>query len=394
MRDLQAGLTTWAASGAANLLNLLIGSTNAVAFNQKISDDGNFIAYEVCSNGTGGLLQGLILRYNCQSGFTDLICTNASVPPMSPEGPSPMSFENIHSLDMTPDGRFVTFVANNSGTSNANTAVYLWDALSRSSSLVSADTNGLLTTIAICQSPCVTSNGQCVAFVSSATTLCTNPLSSGFHLYRRDMLAGVTRLVDVDLNGIAAGVSPTTVPSFSADGSLVAFDSDGTNLVLNDRNEAIDVFVGNVTNPTVELVSVRNSALPSQTPDGLSGISQQSVSTNGRYVAFVSEADDLVATGTMGLRNVFVRDLFTGSNILASAATNGIGGSGISMEPAINGNGRFVAFSSFATNLGTQVASNYEQVYLCDLQLGTIGTGQRLSRRPDAGQRRFFVAAH
>ncbi len=162
----------------------------------------------------------------------------------------------------------------------------------------------------------------------------------------------------------------STVPSLSPDGNLVGFASTSGNVVSNDLNHASDVFVRDLSNQLTELVSVRDPGLPSTTPDGPSGLFQYSVSSNGRWVAFSSEADDLTTTATNGLRNVFVRDLLTGSNILASADTNGLAGTSMSTEPAISGNGRYVAFSSYATNLVAGDTNNAEDVFVRDLQLG------------------------
>ena len=82
----------------------MIGGTNVVSCNYSISDDGQFVAYEVCTNIAGGPSpRGIVLRYSLQTGLTDIINTNANVPQLS--------FELVHDLSMTPDGRFVAYVA-------------------------------------------------------------------------------------------------------------------------------------------------------------------------------------------------------------------------------------------------------------------------------------------
>src|SRR5208283_3001809 len=123
------------------------------------------------------------------------------------------------------------------------------------------------------------------------------------------------------------------------------------------------VFVRNMTTNTVELISTHDPTLPSLSPNGPSAISTLSASMNGR-IAFISEADNLVANDTNGFRNVFVRDLITGTNFLVSVATNGMSGSGISTDPAISADGRYVAFDSIATNLVPNDNNSAQDVFL------------------------------
>jgi hypothetical protein len=115
VRDLQAGNTIWASTNAHALFLSQTGSTNAAACNCSISRDGQFVAYEVCTNPPNGApAAGIILRYHLPTGLTDTISTNANVPDLSPEF--------IHNLAMTPDGRFVVFVADVGDLTGTNTA--------------------------------------------------------------------------------------------------------------------------------------------------------------------------------------------------------------------------------------------------------------------------------
>jgi len=367
-RDLQAGTTTWVSKDARNLFFANVGTSNEVACNFKVSDDGNFIAYEACTNpvanSTSNLARGIILRFNVSSNTTDVIETNANVPITA--------FESIHTLDMTPDGRFVAYVNNVGGLGQATLGVSVWDAQSATSTLVSVNTNGVASTGAFCDSPAISTNGQFVSFVSSATDLVTNTVPSGYHAYLRDTLAGsTTRLVDVDLNGAGAGVNYGAIPVLSADGSNVVYESSNGNVVSNDLNLRFDVFLMNTASNRTELVSARDATLPSVTPRGPSGQSTYSVSTTGRYVAFASESDDLTLNDTNEWRDVFVRDMLTGSNTLVSVATNGFSGAGLSLEPAISGTGRYVAFSSYATNLVAGDTNLLQEVFIRDLQSNT-----------------------
>src|SRR5205814_1676006 len=117
------------------------------------------------------------------------------------------------------------------------------------------------------------------------------------------------------------GVSGDTgdaIPTITADGRYVAFDSFDGGYVANDNNSAFDVFVRDTTAESTELISRADAAVQSLTGDGLSSISTGPVSADGRFVAFGSQADDLAANDIGGYQDVFVRDLQTGTNIAAS----------------------------------------------------------------------------
>ena len=176
-------------------------------------------------------------------------------------------------------------------------------------------------------------------------------------------------MLDADTNGVGVGVTLATVPAMSADGSVVAFDS--ANLLPDNRHLNDNVFARNLTAGTTGLISARQPALPSPTPDGLSGLTPFSVSANGRFVAFYSDADDLVPNDTNGCGDIFVRDQISGANILVSVNTNGnASGDGLSTDPSISSNGQYVVFTSSADNL-VPGGTNEQNVYLRDLQAGT-----------------------
>jgi hypothetical protein len=364
IRDLTTAQTKWASVNARSIAYSLLGTSNVVSYCPSISSDGNFVAFETATNPPSFNANGLVLRQNTQTSGTDIVGTNANVT----SGP----LGDFYTLNMTPDGRFISFVANVAGNSPAvNTAIYLWDAQTGTNTLVSMNRDSGLVSDGICSSPSVSSNGQFVAFIGSGTNLVANSLAGEFHVYIRDQQAGITKLVDGNTNGVGSGVSPVTFPGLSADGRFMVFDCVNGNLVPNDRNHADDVFVRDMVAETTELISVPDPTLTSHTPNGISGFYPGSVSADGRYVAFSSDADDLIPGDTNSQRNVFVRDLLLGTNVLVSADTNGVAASGFSFEPAISGDGRYVAFSSYANNLIAGDANITQDVFLRDLPMRT-----------------------
>lgn len=363
VRDLVGGNTVWASTNARAIYQAVSGNTNVVCCNYSISDDGQFVAFEACTNApTGPYSLGMILRFGLAAGTTDILSTNAPAPLLS--------FELIHDLCMTPDGRFVAFVGNVPNGSGTNTAIYLWDAQTGTNSLVSASWNNPGPANGFCDSPVISSNGQFVAFTSTGTTLVTNALAGGCHVYLRDVQAGATELLDADTNGVGVGVDSSLVPALSADGSTVAFDC--ANLLQDNRHRVHDVFSCNDSVGALDLASAANAAFVCLTPDGNSGITSFSSSSNGQFVAFYSDAENLVSNDTNGCRDVFVRDLVAGTNILVSVNTNGeCSGDGISTDPAISGDGRYVVFSSSSDDLVTGDTNRAQDVFIRDLQAGT-----------------------
>jgi len=372
VRDLVAATTSWASTGARAAL----GGASAVSFNHRISTNGQYVAYEASANPLvfSTASRGVVLRYNLGSGLTDIVNTNACI--------QSAHVEDIRGLDITPDGRFITFVGN---ASSSSTAVYLWDGQAQFTKLVSGDRGGIVPANSRCDWPVIDPTGGFVAFLSTAGNLVTNSLAAGsYHLYRRDLVAVETLLVDADATGAGSvGMSPVTAPRLNGNGQLAAFETLDGSLAPNDGNHNLDVFVRDLTAGTNDLISAPDPALTSASLPGPSAISPHSASADGRYVAFTSEANSLIPNAISGFRNVFARDLLLGTTVLVSAATNGVGADGISAEPAISADGRYVVFTSSADNLVSGDTNRAQDVFLRDLQTGsttlvsvnTTGTG-------------------
>jgi Tol biopolymer transport system component len=394
VRDLAAGTTVWASTGSRSHL----GTTNAVSYNHAISEDGQFVAYEASTN-TPLLLGsnqrwGMVLRFNLATELTDLVHTNSFASSANPE--------EIQSLAMTPDGQSIAFVANT--TNRLGSAIYLWNAISNTLTLVSADRNGALATNCTCDSPQLDRAGRFVAFVSNATNLVSNPLVGDYHLYLRDTEAGVTTLIGVDTNGVGTSANPSTVPRMSSHARLVVFESLYASLVANDRNHEYDLFIHRRADGANELISARDPSLGSASANGPSLVAESSVSADGRFVVFSSGADNLVANDTNGFRDVFVRDLMAGSTLLASVGLDGVAAKGLSYEPAISENGRYVAFTSSAKDLVPGDTNGQNDVFVRDLEASTtilvstnsngIGGGDAGSHAPTIGADGRFVLFH
>src|SRR5262249_31356906 len=153
--------------------------------------------------------------------------------------------------------------------------------------------------------PVLSADGRFVAFGSLASDLVTTDTNGRGDVFVRDLQTGTTILVSVNRTGTDSGNSDSSsVYVLSADGQVVAFFSEASDLVANDTNGSQDVFVRDLQKGTTTLVSVNRAG----TDSGNSGsFGSLALSADGGFVAFISDASDLVATDTNGVTNVFVR---------------------------------------------------------------------------------------
>ena len=215
----------------------------------------------------------------------------------------------------------------------------------------------------------LSADGRYVVFQSSATNLVTGV--SGTQVYRHDRMSGVTLLVSVASTG-TPGNNVSRDPSVSANGRYVAFASFATDLVDGDTNSMSDVFVRDMQAGTTALVS--SAGPPADGTSGLSGLSgAREISDDGRYVAFTSFATNLAAGTNNGRQQIYVRDMTTGAVVRASVdAATGAAGDRTSQTPAISGNGQVVAFRSESTNFSPLSTSGVTpEIFARDLVSGT-----------------------
>jgi Tol biopolymer transport system component len=367
VRDLVVGKTIWASTNAASLAQSLLGLSNAPSYHAALSDDGRFVAFK--TGATNGAGPALILRYDIWSNAVMVVSTNA-VPTF------PFS-DDLFGPEMTSDGRFIAFARREGPTNAFYASVHLWDGQTSTETLISADAGGNVPTNTLSHTPVLTPDGRFVGFLSDTGTLVGNAVSNGFHIYLRDTFASTTQLLDADTNGVGSTDQFGAVPSLSADGSLAAFASPDGSLVDLDQNGCLDVFLRNVLAGTTELISRRDPTVPSPSGDRASGLAQISLSADGRWAAFASQADDLTVNDTNHATDVFVRDLAAGTTTLVSADTNGQPAQGGgSYGPLISADGRFVVFLSSASNLVASpivspISWNAVNIFRRDLQEGT-----------------------
>ena len=240
------------------------------------------------------------------------------------------------------------------GDTNSVLDVFVHDRTTHTTSRVSVSSTGQQGNGASF-SPMISANGRYVTFISIASNLVPNDTNGTEDAFVRDLLLGTTQVVSVSSAGVL-GNNDTTLTSISGDGNVVAFMSFSSNLVPNDTNDTLDLFSHDRTTGVTEFVSVNNAG------EQANGSSEwPNVSGDGRYVAFWSDATNLVAADTNDRRDVFVRDRLLGTTERVGIGNNGEQGdadaepAGIrgfnASGPDITSDGRFVTFFSTARNL-------------------------------------------
>jgi Tol biopolymer transport system component len=222
--------------------------------------------------------------------------------------------------------------------------------------------------------PSASADGRHVAFSSWADNLVPGDTNGQSDIFVRDLQAGTTRLVSVASDGTQANDTSFT-PSISADGNVIAFRSDATNLVPNDTEGHLDVFV--------HTMSTGQTIRVSQKPNGIGANSdsmEPSISADGKVVAFSSLAHNLVpqpvdATGLCC--DIFVSNLATGHITLGDPMLTG-GGASDSFLPVLSATGRYLAFGSWGCGIAKHIECLDESnVYELDLQTGTMSLVSR-----------------
>ncbi len=236
---------------------------------------------------------------------------------------------------------------------------------------VSVDSNGTEAN-SFNDMPAISADGRFVAFVSLASNLVPGDTNGASDVFVHNRLTGLTERLSVDSHGRQGDANSGFVgaagyPTISADGRFVAFPSDATNLVPGDKNGTTDVFVHDRLTGATERVSVSSAGRES---DGFS--EGPAISADGRFVAFHSDASNLVpgANPFLFTDQVYVRDQLSGTTEIVSVNGAGQAGNSLSFRPDISPDGRFVVYSSSADNLvpGPQFG---HQVYLRDRAAGT-----------------------
>lgn len=368
-----AGPAPQSMSSATTRASVASDGTQADAYSYagSISADGAYVAFHsYATNLRLGALGGVFV-HNRLTGETSYVSVGLDGDVANNTSISP---------SISADGRYVAFESLASNLimvdNNGYWDIYVYDRQTGTMERVSVSSGGVQTNNNSGHAA-ISADGRYVAFESYATNLVDGDNNRYRGIYLRDRQTNQTSRVSVAADGTLPDASSFS-PSISADGRYVAFSSNATNLVAGDTNPYEDVFVRDRQTGTTERVSVSTGGAQANNASG-----HPSISADGRYVAFESLADNLVAGDTNGQSDIFAHDRSTGETVRVSVTSDGAQANSNSYGPAISANGRYVAYSSYATNLVPGDTNSYEDVFVYDCLLGRTS---RLSIATDGTQ--------
>lgn len=333
---------------------------NGYSFAGVVSADGRWVAF--VSQATN-LVAGDTNRWqdvfvhDRHTGTT----TRVSLGPGGIEANGPSGSQSISA-----DGRMVAFTsrASNlvSGDTNGASDVFVHDRHTGMTSRVSVF-GGVSQGSRASGNAAISADGRFVAFDSFTSDFDDTNQASDVFVHDR-VLATTTR-VSVGPLGVEANAG-SDAAAISADGRWVAFTSSASNLIVGDTNDAPDVFVHDRRTATTSRVSVGPGGTEGNRASGSAAIS-----ADGRYVAFDSLADNLIDRDSNQRMDVFVHNVQTGTTTRVSEGSGGVQGNHLSVDPALSADGRWVAFTSSASNLVVDDTNAHEDVFAHDRHTGT-----------------------
>jgi Tol biopolymer transport system component len=348
-----------------SLISLAVDGREAdgASFTPAISADGRVIAFASAAStlvpGDTNAAEDVFV-YDRETGGTERISLSSAG-----EQGNGASYDPAISAD----GRHVAFTSGASnltgGDENGELDVFVRDRTTGRTVLASVGPQGLMgdgPSVAAS----VSADGRFVAFESDADTLVRSDNNGTGDVFVRDLLDDVTRKISVAGNGQQTE-SPSFGAAISADGTTVAFESFSDRLVPGDTNHALDVFVADVASGAIERVSL---ATDGGQPNDRSY--SPSISDDGRVVAFASFAGNLVENDTNGLLDVFIRRRDRRTTSRLSVGPRGAEANGLSFAPVVSADGSLVVFSSEAGNLVADDSNGARDVFLASTESASL----------------------
>ncbi|MCP2246333.1 TolB family protein [Lentzea aerocolonigenes] len=283
---------------------------------------------------------------------------------------------------LSADGRFVAFVSSASnlvpGDTNGVDDVFVTDMRTGRVERVSGGNGPAY------GSPAMSADGRYVAFRSEASTLVEGDTNGVADVFLTDRSLGRVTRISTSASGAQGDKLVHHGLAMSADGRLVVFPSAATNLVPGDTNGSVDMFVKDVVSGAVERVNV--SASGAQTS---SYTLMPAITPDGSRVLFVAWGDTLVPGDTEDTPDIFMKDLRTKAITRVNTRPDGTVANAQPYQPSVSADGRFVVFSSLASNLVRHDSNNVDDVFLKDVVSGAV---VRLSERFGRQGNNFSVA--
>lgn len=322
-----------------------------------------------------------VLLVNAASTYALNGTSKVSVSSSGEWGDGESNIETSGSYQMSPTGRYVVFSSSATNLvpndTNGMEDVFLRDRVLGKTTRVSVSYDGSQINdnvpLLVSDEPVVSADGRYVAFRSNSKHVVPGDSNDISDVFVRDMLTGTNTMVTRGLNSstvvLPAGVDPLWAQSphsITPNGRYIVFGSSAINLVPNDNNNEGDVFIWDRI-AEGQANKIKRVSVDFQGGNADDGSYGGSVSDSGRYVAFESDANDLIYKKVGINRDVFVRDLETKQTKLVSESTDGKPGNGASSFAEISGDGHYVLFHSSASDLVQSDSNGASDVFIRDI---------------------------
>ncbi|MBI4319214.1 MAG: PD40 domain-containing protein [Chloroflexi bacterium] len=389
--------------GAISIVSVASGGTqvlgNSGLEGLSISADGRYVAFESSANtlvaGDTNALADIFV-HDRQTLQTTRVSASSTGAQANGSSSKPV---------ISATGRYIAFWSSATnlvaGDSNGVEDVFVHDQATGMTARISVSSDGTQGngTPGGC-APALSADGRFVAYSSYASNLVENDTNGQADVFVYDQVVEDVRRVSVHSNGAQGSwLGSSYCPAISSDGRYVAFISGADNLIGTDtngdgwcdvgcdRNNALDVFVHDTATRQTTRVSIATGGAEANL-----GSVKPSISADGRYVAFQSLASNLVQGDTNNRGDIFVHDRQTSQTTRVSVASDGVQANDTSSWPSINGDGRFVAFSSRATNLVSDDAGGWEDAFIHDRWTGQTARITESSTGANANQHSYQPA--
>lgn len=262
-------------------------------------------------------------------------------------------------LAISGDGRYLAFHADvsNPGYSAESGGLYIYDLKTRRTWQVDRDVGGKPAN-GSSHSPSFSGDGRYLAFVFKGSGLGDSSLYSQVYLY--DLQAATLQRVTQGMEGGGANADVHT-PVLSQDGRFLAFTTAADNLVPGDRNRQEDVFLFDRIVASTQLISLSPGLVQADRSS-----QDAALAAAGDILAYRSLATSLVPGDTNGTWDIFVFDRLNNTLELASLSSAGTAADGPSSQPSLSADGRYLAFVSAASNLVAGDRNGQPDVFLLD----------------------------
>ncbi len=360
-------------AGTVKALSLALTNAQSTGNNYSsepsVSDDGRYVAFLSSANNLTTVFDAGyysdVFIFDRQTGSNSLVSLNSS-------GTGPANNTSIQP-HISGSGRRVGFMSYATDlTANSyqgfNIGCFVRDLLSGGNQLVTTTTNGAASS-GYLYNFTISSNGLAVAYSSTGGDLVSALANTNgsYNIFYRDLTTNTNVPVSVSSNGATLGDDSSYPAIVSANGRYVVFGSYAANLLPSDQNHRFDIYRRDTWSNITELVSVNTVGNAGNSSCG----NEIFVSPDGRYIAFSSYDTDLVPSTPLFYRQTYRRDMQTGTTVLISQSDAGQGAQGYTYCRGMSSDGRYVLFDTDAPNLSTNDNTYIQDVYVRDVVSGT-----------------------